>query len=205
MRQGKSYLRIYSIWRSMIGRCFISSNSSYERYGARGIKVCDEWKYDFDAFRKWAYENGYDENALRGECTIDRINNDGNYCPENCRIVSTKIQNLNKRNVIIVTYNGQTKPLISFAKEFGIDENVVKHRYQVSKLPLEKVFYRGDLRESNDRKKSITLTYEGRTMNISKWMKELGVSRDIINHRMKKGLSDKEIIDDIKRKYPKGE
>lgn len=189
----------------MIGRCFISSNSSYERYGARGIKVCDEWKYDFDAFRKWAYENGYDENALRGECTIDRIDNNGNYCPENCRFVSTKIQSLNKRNVIIVTYNGQTKPLISFAKEFGIDENVVKHRYQVSKLPLEKVFYKGDLRESNDRKKSITLTYEGRTMNISKWMKELGVSRDIINHRMKKGLSDKEIIDDIKRKYPKGE
>jgi hypothetical protein len=188
----------------MIGRCYIPSNSSYERYAARGIKVCDEWKDDFDTFRKWAYENGYDENALRGECTIDRINNDGNYCPENCRFVSIKTQNLNKRNVIIVSYNGQTKPLISFADEFGIDRGVVKHRY-LSKFPLDKVFYKGDLRESNDRKNSITLTYEGRTMNISKWMKELGVSRDIIRDRIKKGLSDKEIIDDIKRKYPKGE
>ena len=205
MKQGKSYLRIYSIWRSMIGRCCIPSNSSYERYGARGIKVCDEWKDDFDAFRKWAYENGYDENALRGECTIDRIDNDGNYCPENCRFVSIKTQNLNKRNVIIVSYNGQTKPLISFADEFGIDRRVVKHRYQVLTFPLDKVFYKGDLRESNDRKNSITLTYEGKTMNISKWIKELGVSRDIIRDRIKKGLSDKEIIDDIKRKYPKGE
>lgn len=78
-------------------RCSNSKCKSYKNYGARGISVCEEWDKDYSSFRKWAYENGYDENAPKFKCTIDRIDNDGNYCPENCRWVDMKIQNSNKR------------------------------------------------------------------------------------------------------------
>lgn len=84
--------RLYNVWKSMISRCYYKSNSRYNRYGGRGIKVCDEWKYSYENFRKWAYDNGYDENADFGKCTIDRINNDGNYEPLNCRWVDMKTQ-----------------------------------------------------------------------------------------------------------------
>ena len=81
----------------MISRCYTPSNTSYQRYGAKGVKVCDEWRKDFAAFQNWAMSNGYDETAKRGECTIDRIDVYGNYEPNNCRWVPTSVQNKNKR------------------------------------------------------------------------------------------------------------
>lgn len=81
----------------MKNRCYDKNYHSYKYYGAKGITVCDEWKNDFMAFRKWMLEHGYDENAPRGKCTIDRIDPYGNYCPENCRIVDMATQNKNRR------------------------------------------------------------------------------------------------------------
>lgn len=89
--------RLYKVWRSMIGRCKYEKADSYSNYGGRGISVCDEWRNSYQVFKKWALENGYDESAPRGECTIDRIDNDGNYQPDNCRWVSMKVQAHNKR------------------------------------------------------------------------------------------------------------
>lgn len=80
----------------MKNRCYNTKVRSYKTYGGRGITVCDEWLHDFDTFSKWAYANGYDENAAYGQCTIDRINNDGPYAPWNCRFVDLKIQANNK-------------------------------------------------------------------------------------------------------------
>jgi hypothetical protein len=81
----------------MKNRCYNKNSPDYKNYGGRGIKICDEWLNDFTAFNKWAFENGYDENAPKLACTIDRINNDLGYSPENCRWVDIATQNRNKR------------------------------------------------------------------------------------------------------------
>lgn len=88
--------RLYKVWCSMKARCYNPQNNRYQFYGGLGITICDEWK-DFENFHKWAMETGYDENAPRGQCTIDRIDVDGNYEPSNCRWADAKTQNANKR------------------------------------------------------------------------------------------------------------
>lgn len=89
--------RLYNVWNGIKSRCTNPNVKCYSAYGGRGITVCDEWRNDFTVFQKWAIENGYDENAPFGECTIDRIDVNGNYEPANCRWVSMEVQRLNKR------------------------------------------------------------------------------------------------------------
>lgn len=93
---GCSKERLYGVWIGMKDRCYQPKATGYKNYGGRGIKICDEW-LDYENFRKWAYENGYDENAPKGQCTIDRKDNDGDYSPSNCHFISKSEQNKNRR------------------------------------------------------------------------------------------------------------
>lgn len=88
--------RLYIVWGGVRQRVENPNNDRYKDYGGRGIKICNEWK-DFETFKKWAIENGYDEKAKYGDCTLDRIDVNGNYEPSNCRWVDLKVQARNKR------------------------------------------------------------------------------------------------------------
>ena len=113
---GLSKTRIYRIWKQMRHRCYKTYDSGYAKYGSRGITVCDEWKNDFLAFYEWAMANGYSENL-----SIDRIDNNGNYCSENCRWVDLDIQANNKRNNHFLTYKGKTQTIAEWSREIGLD------------------------------------------------------------------------------------
>lgn len=122
-------LRLYHTWNGIKQRCINPNSHSYSNYGGRGIKVCEEWLV-FDNFRKWAEENGYDPNAPAQECTLDRIDSNGNYCPENCRFASRKEQDNNKRNCIWVANNGgETHNLTQWAEILGIKRSTLYNRY----------------------------------------------------------------------------
>jgi len=97
---GLSKTRLYKVWCGMKERCYNPHNKRYKHYGGRGIGMCDEWKNDFMVFRKWALENGYDENANYGQCTIERVNNDDGYFPFNCVWTTLQEQSWNKQNTV---------------------------------------------------------------------------------------------------------
>lgn len=115
-------LRIYSCWEHMKDRCNNKNFKQYKDYGGRGISVCEEW-YNFENFYNWSMENGYNDNL-----TLDRIDVNGNYCPENCRWATRREQQLNKRNNVFLTMNGITMAQKEWAKKLGIRDHVIIDR-----------------------------------------------------------------------------
>lgn len=120
---GLSYDPLYFVWKAMIRRCENKTDANYHHYGGRGIKVCDEWK-DLETFVGWCNNNGFEEGL-----EIDRIDNSGNYSPENIRFVTRRKNMLNTRRNINVDIGGVTKTLIEWANEYGIKVNTMQYRY----------------------------------------------------------------------------
>lgn len=113
--------RLYKIWIGMKSRCYYKASNSFKNYGGRGIIVCDEWIHSFKDFSEWAIKNGYDDSL-----TIDRIDPDGNYCPENCRWATMSVQEFNKRKspkntsgTTGVSYNKAMKKWVAYIRKDG--------------------------------------------------------------------------------------
>lgn len=113
-KHGMNGTRLYRIWSNMIQRCSNPKNDAYPLYGAKGIKVCDEWK-DFATFSNWATENDYADNL-----SIDRIDNSKGYAPENCRWATAQEQTDNRGCSIYVSFNGERKTLKEWSDATGI-------------------------------------------------------------------------------------
>ena len=120
--------RLHGVWSKMKERCYRKKNKSYEDYGGRGISVCDEWLYSFQAFAEWAIENGYDENADFMKCTLDRIDNNGNYEPSNCRFITIKKQCNNRRNNRFLTLGDETHTISEWGDMVGINPCTIQKR-----------------------------------------------------------------------------
>lgn len=114
--------RLYTVYTGMLKRCYLKSNKAYDNYGGRGISVCDEWRgeHGYENFREWAYANGYNPEAPKHICTIDRIDVNGNYEPSNCRWISAKEQGNNRRDNHLLTYNGETRTVTEWAEKIGM-------------------------------------------------------------------------------------
>lgn len=120
---GETRSKLYGVWSSIKSRCLNSNTAAYKDYGGRGISICDEWKNSFEVFRDWAYANGYKEGV-----SIDRIDNNGNYCPDNCRWVISVVQANNRRSNILITYNGETLTVTEWAEKLGKNPKTIFNR-----------------------------------------------------------------------------
>ena len=132
-KHGLRNTRLYRIWAGMKNRCYNQNDSHYSRWGAKGIVVCDEWKNDFQAFYDWAICHGYSD-----ELTRDRIDNDGNYSPDNCRWATVKEQNCNKKNVKFIEFNGESKLLDEWAEVLNIKPKTLWMRLYFYNWPVKK-------------------------------------------------------------------
>lgn len=139
-KHGMKNTKIYKKWLAIKKRCSKQYTKDYKNYGGRGIKVCDEWKNDFMNFYNWAIENGY-----REDLTLDRIDVNGNYEPNNCRWITNLEQQNNKRNNRYIEYNKEKHTISEWSRLTGINKNTLLQRIN-RKIDKNKIFYKGDLR-----------------------------------------------------------
>ena len=142
-KHGLKKSRIYEVWSKIKDRCCNEKNKSYPRYGGRGITMCDEWKNDPEAFAKWAYENGYRDDAEYGECTVDRIDNNKGYSPENCRIVDLKVQSNNRRSNLWIEHNGERKTLAQWRDFFHLTQGQAHYYFVEKKMSIQEFIDKG--------------------------------------------------------------
>lgn len=122
-KHGLSHTRIDNIYKSMIDRCLNPKSRNFHKYGAKGIGVCDEWKSDNTKFFEWSFANGYAENL-----TLDRIDNNQGYSPNNCRWVSYKTQNNNRTNNHYVEAFGKRKTIAEWSDITGFKQSTIWER-----------------------------------------------------------------------------
>lgn len=168
--------RLKSIFHNMRTRCNNPNSNIYKWYGGRGIKVCDEWK-TFKAFEKWAIENGYSD-----DLTLDRIDNDGDYCPSNCRWVTLKDNCNNRRSNSYVTYNGETRSVAEWSEITGIPYTMLAQRIR-SGWPVDRAF----TEPRNDTHTPKLITFNGVTKRLYEWANELGIKYKVLDNRIERG------------------
>lgn len=159
--------KLYNVYRGMLARCYGNAHKNYSSYGGRGIYVCDEWKAAFIEFKKWALSSGY----IFG-LQLDRINNNGNYAPENCRWVTQSRNNKNKRDNHIVTAFGETKCLADWVLDPRCAVAYSTLRARIMKnIPPEVAVATKDIRQTSF-SVGLKIAAFGKTKSIDAWAKD---------------------------------
>ena len=172
---GLTRTRIYKIYKGMKRRCLRESEKAYKYYGARGVTICEEWLNDFLAFYNWSMKNGYSE-----ELSIDRIDYNGNYEPNNCRWTSAKEQANNTRRNHSISYNGETHNICEWENLTGIDRHAIKARIEKG-WSLDKVFGTPTGADTTGQR---LIEYNGEVHNLSGWARKTGISIDTLHRRI---------------------
>lgn len=169
---GMIHTREYGSWSAMKKRCLVPENKSYPNYGGRGITVCQEWIDSFEQFYK-------DMGDRPANTTLHRIDNDGNYCPENCKWATPAEQARDRRSNVWIEYNGKEQCISDWANEYDIDPTLLRQRY----IELGWDFYDAltrDVYEGN------MITFQGKTQNIKDWAIELNIPYKALHLRIKR-------------------
>lgn len=179
---GESRTRLYGIWAAMKSRCYNPKNNRYALYGGRGITVCEEWLRHFTDFRDWALDNGY-----RDDLSIDRIDTNKGYSPDNCRWATMKMQANNKRNNYSITYNGKTQTSEEWAQELDINGHTLRKRLN-SGMSIKEAFTTPLHRSEK------LLEYKGEVRTQADWGRVTGLG-EVLRNRLRSGWSLEKAIE----------
>lgn len=187
--------KLYRRWWSMISRCVYPSAREYENYGGRGITVCYEWSnknpQGFENFCIWMFAHGYDESLPHGAQTLDRINNDEGYSPENCRLISNKEQQLNKRVNVRITYKGETLCASEWAEKTGMSASGIAGRLYKGMSPEE--IFETPLKPTNTK---YEFSFRGKKYgSLTEVANEYGIKMKRLSYLIHKGYSIVEAIE----------
>jgi hypothetical protein len=120
------YARLHRIWSGMKRRCYSKNTINYASYGGKDITLCEEWRHNFTSFCEWAMANGYNDSL-----SIDRIDSNGNYCPENCQWATRQEQSANRKSVVLIEYNGEKMTSADWSKKIGGNSGLVGRRLKI--------------------------------------------------------------------------
>lgn len=170
--------RLNCVFYNMKQRCLNPKNKSYHNYGGRGITICDEWLNEPSKFYDWAIKNGWNENDLyitgKNKLTIDRIDNNGNYEPSNCRIISFKENQYNKKNTVVVEYKGEKYTLEQLANKLNIPLSTIRSRY-LRKMDFDKKYIK---------QKEHYFNINGEFKSLTQLANENNMTRKFLYHRV---------------------
>lgn len=195
---GMTNSSLYVVWCDMKDRCYNTNNKEYKNYGGRGITICNEWKENFESFYEWSMKNGYKEEKSksgRNILTIDRINNDGNYCPENCRWIKQKEQMKNTSKNNYIEYNGERKTLTDWAREYGIHRRTLSSRITTLGYTFEEAINKKD----GIAKNSVVISHNGKDMSLSQYAREVGVHISLPSKDLARGMTVEEMKEHTQR------
>ena len=185
--------RLHGVWNAIKGRCYNPKCKAYKNYGAKGIRMYEEWRNDYVAFREFFTNLGYNKNSERGELTIERIDVNGNYEPSNCTLIPLEKQMRNKTNSHFISYQGETKTVTEFAIEYDIQVDTLLERlkagwsveYSLLK-PVKECNRKVPMHEVN-----------GESHSIREWAQILGMNKGQLKYRLKKKTLE-EIVREIR-------
>lgn len=193
-KHGATKTQLYNVWCNMRARCYDTKNNRYNTYGGNGIKVCDEWlgEHGFENFMKWAYENGYTEEKTatgHNKLTIDRIDFNGNYEPNNCRWATMQEQQNNRKDNKYITYNGETKTMAQWARKLNVPY------YRIQSRMFKGMSFEDAIKDCNYHDKRHTIFGEKKTLD--ELSEIIGCSVPVISRSLRKGIT----LEDLYKKW----